>query len=241
MYQLIDLSQENPQLTLEQAMSIEEVKKTFETPPVKEGIVSRQAVDGNWRDRRMILHTHSLLFLDVHGVAIDCIPTYQITEVSRHPQLDLNSNGETELCIAITHIPSRKPPHSQKEFDKIREESQHYETRTYYCRIPAGSLGQSQVQWHAPQSPLTLTPCRELLRCDVAPLQYHAPLFVYLPAGQHAYLVVSLSWYLHALSSHPIPLHADLSMTGGRLGQSYQFSRRQVLRGVGHRAESNSV
>ena len=180
MYQLIDLSQENPQLTLEQAMSIEEVKKTFETEAIKEGIVSRQGVDGNWRDRRMILHTHSLLFLDPGTeMAIDCIPTYQITEVCRHPQLDLNSNGEMELCIAITHIPSRKPPHSQKEFDKIREESQHYETRTYYCRIPAGSLGQSQVQWHAPQSPLTLIPCRTLLRCDLALLQSHAPLFVY--------------------------------------------------------------
>jgi len=134
MYQLIDLSQEYPLLTLQQAMDKHrDNRKTFDQKPIREGVISRQAVDGTWKDRRLILHTHSVLFLNPwNGQAIDCVPTYQIIDVSRFESLDC----ETSSCVAITYMPSRKPPTSKKEFEKIREESQHYETRTFYCRIP---------------------------------------------------------------------------------------------------------
>lgn len=148
-------SQESPQLTLERAMQLHAAnKETFRMEKIMEENVSRQGSDGPWRgerseieivfgdqhsplhtprgaDRRMTLYTHSLLFCCPNElVAIDCIPAYQILDVCRYPTM----NSEAGECMAITYIPSKKPPRSAQEHERIRSQRHEYETKTILCR-----------------------------------------------------------------------------------------------------------
>ena len=80
----------------------------------------------------MTLYPHSLLFCCPNElIAFDCIPTYQILDVKRYPAL----NSMAGECIAITYIPSRSPPGSQREHDNVRLAARdEYETKTIHCR-----------------------------------------------------------------------------------------------------------